>query len=156
MKANPTTSSCPSQRLVLGLIAASFGCLLLAPAARAQEWPSFRRGVWHFERTLAMTNRAGNPEQDRVLLKEDIKRCVDPSEYMKETFRPLNVGNCHSARPQRTANTFVFPLRCDYMGPVRTTIDVESDTAYTEVNEVQVGQFPRTDTVIARRISACD
>ena len=41
------------------------------------------------------------------------------------------------------------------MGPVRTTIVVESDTAYTEVNEVQ-GALPRTDTVIARRIAQCD
>jgi hypothetical protein len=42
------------------------------------------------------------------------------------------------------------------MGPVRTTIVVESDTAYTEVNELQVGALLRTDTVVARRISECN
>jgi len=41
------------------------------------------------------------------------------------------------------------------MGPVRTTIDVESDTAYIEINELTVGRLPRTDTVIARRIAEC-
>jgi hypothetical protein len=41
------------------------------------------------------------------------------------------------------------------MGPVRTTINVESDVAYTEINELRVGEFPRTDTVIARRIAEC-
>ena len=83
-------------------------------------------------------------------------RCVDPSVSMKETFRPASIGNCHSKPPQRLANKYVFPLRCDYMGPVSTTIDVQSDTAYTEVNVLQVGQFARTDTVIARRVAACD
>jgi hypothetical protein len=59
-------------------------------------------------------------------------------------------------RPERIANKYVFALRCDYMGPVRTTIDVESDAAYTEINELQVGDFPRKDTVVARRIAECD
>ena len=46
-------------------------------------------------------------------------------------------------------------MRCDYLGPVRTEITVESDAAYTEVNEVAVGKYPISDTVIARRIGDC-
>jgi hypothetical protein len=42
------------------------------------------------------------------------------------------------------------------MGPVSTVITVLSDEAYTEVNEVRVGRVPRTDLVIARRISDCE
>ena len=66
-----------------------------------------------------------------------------------------SVGACRSSRPDQVeSNKYVFAQRCDYMGPVRTTIVVESDT-YTEVNEVQ-GALPCTDTVIARRIAKCD
>jgi hypothetical protein len=127
-----------------------------AGLAHAEDWPKFRKGVWKFERTLAIVGREGDPDEDRVLLKQEMRRCVDPSEAMKETFRPMSVGNCHSKRAERVANKYVFALRCDYMGPVRTTIDVESDAAYTEINVLEVGQLPRTDTVIARRIADCN
>jgi hypothetical protein len=75
---------------------------------------------------------------------------------MKETFKATNVGGCHSQRPEHVDNQYVFALRCDYMGPVRTTIDVESETAYTEINELRVGEFPRTDTVVAKRVADCE
>src|SRR5207253_1276002 len=78
-----------------------------------------------------------------------------PSEAMKETFRPVSIGNCRSAEPRLIENQYVFPLRCDYMGPVRTVIAIKSDEAYTEVNELTVGNFPRTDTVTARRVGEC-
>jgi len=142
------------------LVTISAGVSLLvftAGLAGADDWPKFRKGVWQFERTLALTGREGISDEDRVVFKREMRRCVDPSEAMKETFRPVSVGNCHSQRAERVAaNKYVFALRCDYMGPVRTTIDVESDAAYTETNELEVGLLPRTDTVIARRISDCN
>ena len=131
-------------------VIAGLGCLIFPATAIASDWPKFRKGVWQFERTL-VANGNGS-----ILSKREMTRCVDPSDAMKETFRSVSVGSCRSSRPERVANKYVFALRCDYMGPVRTTIVVESDTAYTEVNELQAGSFPRTDTVIARRISECN
>ena len=124
----------------------------LVPAANADasEWPKFRKGVWQFERTLAAS------ENGDVLSKREMTRCVDPTESMKETFRATSVGNCQSLRPKRVENKYVFARRCDYMGPVRTTIVVESDAAYTEINELQSSASPLTDTVVARRISECN
>ena len=145
--------------LVRWLATVSAGVSLLiftASLANAEDWPKFRKGVWQFERTLILTGREGGSDEDRVVFKREMRRCVDPSEAMKETFRPMSVGNCHSKPAERVANKYVFALRCDYMGPVRTTIDVESDAAYTEVNQLEVGLLPRTDTVIARRISDCN
>ena len=130
--------------------------LAIAGAAHADDWPKFRKGVWQFERTLALIGSPADDMEDRVLSKQEMRRCVDPTEAMKETFRPFSVGNCHPRRPERSANKYVFALRCDYMGPVRTTIDVQSDAAYTEINELKIGQYFRTDTVIARRIAECD
>jgi hypothetical protein len=129
----------------------SAGLLVLPTIAHTSDWPKFRKGLWQFERTLAANGSAG------VIFKREMTRCVDPSEAMKETFRSSSVGTCRSSRPDQVeGNKYVFAQRCDYMGPVRTTIVVESDTAYTEVNEVKVGALPRTDTVIARRIAECD
>jgi hypothetical protein len=34
-------------------------------------------------------------------------------------------------------------------------IEVEGDAAYTEINELTVGNFPRKDIVVARRIGDC-
>ena len=154
----PTRRRCSRAQAwrMMAIVVANAVWLGSATLAVAEEWPRFRKGVWQFDRILELTGVANNShEKARVLIRSQMTRCVDPSEAMKETFKPLAVGSCHSRPAQQIANKYVFPLRCDYMGPVRTTIDVESDTAYTEINELTVGQLPRTDTVIARRIGEC-
>jgi hypothetical protein len=156
MQSSALNQLAPSASITAVAIGASLmWCAMSLGAAHGEDWPKFRRGVWQFERTLALTSR--KPEgQSQILYKQQMRRCVDPSEAMKETFRPVSIGDCHSRRPERVDNQYVFALRCDYMGPVRTTINVESDVAYTEINELRGGEFPRTDTVIARRIAECE
>ena len=68
-------------------------------------------------------------------------RCVDPTQAMKATFSSASIGSCHSSRPEKVSNKYIFSNRCDYMGPVSTVITVQSDEAYTEVNELTVGQL---------------
>jgi hypothetical protein len=41
------------------------------------------------------------------------------------------------------------------MGPVSTVITVQSDAAYTEVNELNVGKLPRVESVVANRVGDC-
>lgn len=81
-------------------------------------------------------------------------RCVDPTHAMKVTFSPVAVGNCVSARPEKTANKYVFSNRCDYMGPVSTVITVHNEESYTELNQLKVGVH-RAELVVARRIGDC-
>ena len=82
-------------------------------------------------------------------------RCVDPTQAMKATFSSASIGSCHSSRPEKVSNKYIFSNRCDYMGPVSTVITVQSDEAYTEVNQLTVGKLPRKDLVIAKRIGDC-
>jgi hypothetical protein len=82
-------------------------------------------------------------------------RCVDPTVAMKATFSSPSVGNCVSAKPEKSDNKYTFSNRCDYMGPVSTVITVHSDESYTEVNELSVGKLPRTELVVAKRIGDC-
>src|SRR5204863_134848 len=112
-------------------------------AAQAHDWPKFRKGMWRFERTLEIGGQyVILPAASRLLWKREMTRCVDPSEAMKESFSPISIGNSRSVEPQLIENRYVFPLRGDYMGPVRTVIAVESDGAYTDINELSVGNFP--------------
>lgn len=89
-----------------------------------------------------------------LLSQQESTRCVDPTLAMEYIFSSPSVGSCRSEKPHVRAGRYIFPNRCDYMGPVRTEITVESDAHYTEVNEL-AGAFPRKDIVIARRLGDC-
>ncbi|WOH84453.1 DUF3617 family protein [Bradyrhizobium sp. BEA-2-5] len=139
----------------LGVVTALSVFVLASPSAMAEEGfsgPTFRKGMWRFVRTLEIAT-SSNVRQ--TLLEREMTRCVDPTQAMKATFSSPSVGNCHSSRPEKINNKYVFSNRCDYLGPVSTVITVLSDEAYTEVNKTNVGQAPRTDRVVARRISDC-
>jgi hypothetical protein len=132
-----------------------------APQARAEQvrvepatadhfnGPSFRRGLWHFVRTIA------HRRTKQRLMEREITACVDPTQAMKATFASPSVGGCVSATPQKIDNKYVFANRCDYMGPVSTVITVDSEESYTEQNELAVGALPRVEMVIAKRLGDC-
>lgn len=129
---------------------------LCAPAAAAAdqfEGPRFRKGVWHFMRKIESVRAHSNVNV--LLAQQESTRCVDPTLAMVHTFSSPNVGSCRSEKPHVSAGQYIFSNRCDFMGPVRTEITVESDAHYTEVNELAVGAFPRKETVVARRIGDC-
>ncbi|HMJ26691.1 MAG TPA: DUF3617 family protein [Pyrinomonadaceae bacterium] len=138
------------------VIALTISAPLLSSQAFAEEGfggPSFRKGLWKFVRTLEIVSHSSNGRQK--LIEREMTRCVDPTMAMKATFASAPVGNCHSSKPEKVNNRYIFSNRCDYMGPVSTVITVHSDEAYTEVNEITVGQLPRKDLVIAKRIGDC-
>ena len=122
--------------------------------ASAEEFvgPSFRKGLWHFVRTLDLVAHRKNKQR---LLERELTACVDPTVAMKATFASPSVGNCVSAKPEKTGNMYFFANRCDYMGPVSTTITVNSDDSYTEQNELNQGTAPRVELVVAKRIGDC-
>jgi hypothetical protein len=134
----------------LVIAAPIFSCS--AQADEAFEGPKFRKGMWRFVRTLDAVMHSKSKSR---LLEREMTRCVDPTEAMKATFSSAPVGNCHSAKPEKVANKYFFSNRCDYMGPVSTVITVQSNEAYTEVNELKVGNIPRTDLVVAQRVGDC-
>jgi Protein of unknown function (DUF3617) len=140
----------------IGLIAATLSLPAIA-AAQTYDGPSFRKGLWRFERAVEFFSKSeAMPRATRIRIEPLATRCVDPTEAMKETFRPVNGGSCRSQPAQKYGNSYVFPLRCDYIGPVRTVITVESDSAYREVHELTVGTSPRKETIVARRLGDCD
>ena len=91
----------------IGLVAALAAAGSLSPEAKADgfDGPSFRKGMWHFVRTIDVL--MPSKFKHRVLARE-MTRCVDPTHAMKVTFSPLAVGNCVSARPERSENRYTF------------------------------------------------
>jgi hypothetical protein len=125
----------------------------LSPAkADDFEGPSFRKGLWHFVRTLDFV--AQRNTRHRIFEREQTA-CVDPTHAMKATFASPSVGNCVSAKPEKIDNKYVFSNRCDYSGPVSTVITVLSDTSYTEENELRAGNLHRVELVVAERVGDC-
>jgi hypothetical protein len=122
--------------------------------ARADEFegPTFRKGLWHFVRTLDMV---AHRKAKHRLLERELTACVDPTVAMKATFSSPSVGNCVSVRPEKKNNQYTFANRCDFMGPVSTVITVHSDESYTEQNELSEGHAPRVELVVAHRIGDC-
>lgn len=151
-----TTGRCSI--LATYLVCGFFLTLLVLPfsdQAKADgfEGPTFRKGLWHFVRTLDMVAHRKTKQR---LLERELTACVDPTLAMKATFASPSVGSCVSARPERRDNQYTFANRCDYMGPVSTVITVHSDESYTEKNEMSEGQMPRVELVVAHRIGDCD
>src|SRR5215213_4372508 len=114
--------------------------------------PSFRKGMWHFVRTLELVTHRKTKHR---LQEREMTRCVDPTVAMKATFSSPSVGSCVTATPEKFDNKYTFANRCDFMGPVSTVITVHSDEAYTELNEVTVGKLPRQELVVAKRLGDC-
>ena len=114
--------------------------------------PSFRKGMWHFVRTLELVTHRKTKHR---LQEREMTRCVDPTVAMKATFSSPSVGSCVTATPEKSDNKYTFANRCDFMGPVSTVITVHSDESYTELNEVSVGKLPRQELVIAKRVGDC-
>jgi hypothetical protein len=123
-----------------------------ASAEGGFDGPSFRKGMWHFVRTLELVTHRKTKHR---LQEREMTRCVDPTVAMKATFSSPSVGNCVTATPEKSDNKYTFANRCDFMGPVSTVITVHSDEAYTELNEITVGKLPRQELVIAKRVGDC-
>jgi hypothetical protein len=123
--------------------------------SKAEEFngPSFRKGMWHFVRTLDLIAHRKNKHR---VLEREATRCVDPTIAMKATFASPPVGNCVSSKPEKSDNKYTFSNRCDYMGPVSTVITVYSAESYEEVNELTVGTLPRSELVVAHRVGDCE
>ena len=145
------TAATRLSRFVCGAIALMTAAVAASSLARAEPFdgPQFRKGLWRFDRTLEYSD-------NRIARREEMTRCVDPTNAMKGIFASRDIGNCRSTKAERIENGYAFANRCDYLGPVRTAITVLSEEAYTELNISKSGGFQQVDMVIARRIGDCD
>jgi hypothetical protein len=141
---------------LMSLTVAAIAIALLAesPACLAYDGPTFRSGLWKFERSLETDGKTTDRFQNNGLpIKREMTRCVNPTADVKADFTP--VEGCKPKDIQRTDGRYVVERACGGFSPIRTEIDVKSDSAYTEINAGNIGQISSKETVVAQRIGDC-
>ena len=127
----------------------------LAPQAlQAEELPSFRRGLWEFQRTMDMGGGAKTLSS---------RRCTEPGEDMRRQNGMFAKAGCKVSPVDRRGSVYSFVADCrgSGMGDVvsQSVVTVESDTAYTveieSSGEVGPGGGKRKETLKARRVGDC-
>jgi hypothetical protein len=142
-----------------GVLAAAAAIALFAAmsACLAYDGPTFRSGLWKFERTL----EADGKPTDRLptsglSINREMTRCVDPTSALKAEFTPSGFGACKIKDVRKTDGGYVFQKTCGGDVAVETRIDVKNDSAYTETNQGSIGNISTKETVVAQRVGDCE
>jgi hypothetical protein len=138
-------------------VAAAVCALLAAKSASfADDGPVLRGGLWKFERTIETNGESTNRLQTSGLpIDRDTTRCVDPTAALKLELAPLQFGVCSVKDLRKTDGGYVFEKICSGGTPIKTELNVESDSAYTEVNEGTIGKISTKETLVAHRVGDC-
>jgi hypothetical protein len=137
---------------------AAAACALLAAKSEsfADDGPVLRGGLWKFERTIETNGEPTNRLQTSGLpIDRDATRCVDPTQALKLELAPLQFGVCSVKDLRKTDHGYVFEKICSGATPIKTELNVESDSAYTEVNEGTIGKMSTKETLVAHRVGDC-
>jgi hypothetical protein len=135
-------------------IAAVVALFAPTPACLAYDGPTFRSGLWKFERTLETNGEQTNRLQTSGLpIAQEITRCVDPTSAMKAQF--TQQLSCKSKNFRKTDGGYVFQKICGSGAPIETQIDVYGDSAYTEINQGNIGKMSSKETIVAQRLGDC-
>ena len=148
-------SSAVGRRGVLA-IAAPVALFAATSACLAYDGPTFRSGLWKFERTLETNGEPTNRLQTSGLpIAREMTRCVNPTSAMKAQFTPQVFGACKAKNFRKTDGGYVFQKFCGSGAPIETQIDVKGDSAYTEINQGNIGKMSSKETVVAQRVGDC-
>jgi hypothetical protein len=142
-----------------GKLAAMAAIALFAamPACLAYDGPTFRSGLWKFERTLEADGKPTNRLPTSGLsIDREMTRCVDPTLALKAEFTPSHFGACKTKDVRKTDGGYVFKRACESGEPIETRIDVKNDSAYTEINQGRIGKISTKETVVAQRVGDCE
>ena len=141
---------------LMSLTVAAIAIALLAesPACLAYDGPTFRSGLWKFERSLETDGKTTDRFQNNGLpIKREMTRCVNPTADVKADFTP--VAGCKPMDVQKADGRYMIERTCGGYSPIRTEIDVKSDSAYTEINQGNIGKISTKEAIVAQRIGDC-
>ena len=144
------------RRMLLAIAAA---CALMATSSEsfADDAPTFRSGLWKFERTLETDGKANDRLQTSGLpIARQMTRCVNPTLELRAELTPLKTGGCNTKDLRKTDDGYVFQKVCGDAAPIKTEINVKGDSAYTEIHQGNIGKIPTKETVVAERVGDCD
>ena len=142
--------------VILAIAVVAFALLAAKSESLAYDGPVLRGGLWKFERTLETNGKQTDRLQTSGLpIDRDTTGCVDPTHALKLELAPLQFGVCSVRDLRKTDGGYVFEKICSGATPIKTELNVESDSAYTEVNEGTIGKISTKETLVARRVGDC-
>ena len=134
----------------LGLLLALAGVLVAAPGVgRADDAPSFRQGLWEYQRT-AGANRYAATE------------CLDPGEELRRQQAGLQKLGCKLSPTTRAGSTWTYSADCAVKLPSRvwtfsktSVLTAESDTAYQLETRTTDRGVTSSEVITAHRVADC-
>lgn len=140
--------------LAVGGPLAVTGLSLAALPVAADELPTFRRGLWEFNRTMDVGGG-----QKAI----SSRRCTEPGEDMRRQNATFAKAGCAVSPVSRRGEVYSFVANCKGGGTgnvvSQSVITVEGDSAYTvEVEssgDVGPGGGKRREVLKARRVGDC-
>ena len=139
------------------MLAIATACAVFAPSpASAYDGPTLRPGLWQFERTLETDGKPTDRlETNNLPIDPQMTRCVDPTVTLKAEFTPRKVDACGIKDLQKTDDGYTFQRICRGLSPIKTKINIKGDSAYTVINQGNIGKLSSTEIVVARRVGDC-
>ncbi len=142
----PSASNRPLQSFAFAL------SLLVATTASAADLPSFRKGMWEFNRTVAGQSTGG---KNTTLTN---RACADPSADMKRMNDMLAKQGCTFSPVSTKGNVYTFSSECRIQGfhsQSQSVLTAEGDSSYTvQVTGTTAGQ-PISELLKAKRVGDC-
>ncbi len=138
-----------AKRLLIGGTLAA-GLATLATAAGAQELPSFRKGMWEFNRTID-----GGAGKTQTLT---TKKCASPTDDMRKQNEMLVKAGCKFSPATKSGASYSFTSQCNIKGvsaQSKSVISVDGDSAYKVNVESQQGGQNTKELLVAKRIGDC-
>ncbi len=139
----------PTKRLVIAG-AMTLGLVTTASVSEAQELPTFRRGLWEFNRTIE-----GASAKTQTMA---TKKCTNPTDDMRKQNDTLTKAGCKFSPTARSGSAYSFSSQCNIQGisaHSKSVISPDGDSAYTvTIDSQQDGQATK-EVLVARRIGDC-
>jgi hypothetical protein len=147
MTVTTTQSRAGSPTCVLAL--ATLAALGLSSAVAA-DWPSFKPGVWTFERTLTGTGAPAG--------KVSSTECVDPTADQEKQQDMLAKAGCQFTPITKNGKTYRYSATCKMGGMTSksdSVLEVLGDEAYTLTVDSTVNGTTTHEVLQARRTGDC-
>ncbi len=143
-------SSSRPHRLQPYLLLALVTLLTAAPwAARADEVPLLRQGLWEYQRSAGVNKFAAT-------------ECIDPSEDLRRQHTALEKMGCKLSPALRTGATYIYTADCSVKLPsgavafsTTSVLTAESDIAYRIENRLTSQGGTTNESITAQRVADC-
>jgi len=124
--------------------------LTAAPwAARADEVPLLRQGLWEYQRSAGVNKFAAT-------------ECIDPSEDLRRQHTALEKMGCKLSPALRTGATYIYTADCSVKLPsgavafsTTSVLTAESDIAYRLDSRLTSQGGTTNESITAQRVADC-